>query len=112
LDDSVTFEIARRYMEDLKNYDIDTLVLGCTHYPLIRETIQKVAGESVRLVNPAYETARSLKRMLAKYNIESLSTQTNHKFFVSDGAEKFKVFANTILPCEVVETKDINIEQY
>ncbi|HEX3077023.1 MAG TPA: glutamate racemase [Lachnospiraceae bacterium] len=112
LDDSVTFEIARRYMEDLKNYDIDTLVLGCTHYPLIRDTIQKVAGESVRLVNPAYETAKSLKGMLAKYNIESLSTQTNHKFFVSDGAEKFKVFANTILPCEVVETKDINIEQY
>jgi len=38
--------------------------------------------------------------------------KTDHKFFVSDGADKFKKFANTILPCEVVETKDVNIENY
>lgn len=114
LDDSVTVEIAGRYLQSLKEYNIDTLVLGCTHYPLIRDTLQKVAGEGVTLVNPAFETAKSLKAMLEKNGIESDRTEivTDHKFFVSDGAEKFKVFANTILPCDVEETKDINIEQY
>lgn len=114
LDDCVTVEIANRYLQSLKEYNIDTLVLGCTHYPLIRDTLQKVAGDGVTLVNPAFETAKSLKVMLEKNGIESDRTETvtDHKFFVSDGAEKFKVFANTILPCDVEETKDINIEQY
>lgn len=111
--DSVTIEIAERYMSELKGYDIDTLVLGCTHYPLIRHTLQKVMGEHITLVNPAYETAKSLKQVLSAYKMETgLRTNQNHKFFVSDGAEKFRIFANSILPCKVVETKDIEIEQY
>lgn len=110
--DSVTVEIAERYLSELKGYDIDTLVLGCTHYPLIRHTIQKVLGDKVTLVNPAYETAKSLKEILQQGGLESEIGNAVHKFFVSDGAEKFKAFANTILPCEVEETKDINIEQY
>lgn len=114
LEDSVTIEIARRYLKFLSQEKIDTLVLGCTHYPLIRNTLQEVAGREVTLVNPAYETAKSLKEMLLKYNIQSRSTEpaVEHKFYVSDDAEKFKVFANTILPCNVEQAKDINIEQY
>lgn len=110
--DSVTVEIAERYLSELKGYDIDTLVLGCTHYPLIRHTIQKVMGDDVTLVNPAYETAKSLREVLIQHGLESSKMEEEHKFFVSDGAEKFKAFANTILPCEVMETKDIKIEQY
>lgn len=112
LDDPVTIEIASRYIKELSGYDIDTLVLGCTHYPLIRNTIGKIVGDKVSLINPAYETAISLKEVLLQNNLESDSEVVNHKFFVSDGAEKFKTFANTILPCEVVEIKDVNIEQY
>ncbi len=110
--DSVTVEIAERYLSELNGYDIDTLVLGCTHYPLIRHTIQKVVGDDVVLVNPAYETAKSLREVLIKEQLVSSKRSGEHKFFVSDGAEKFKAFANTILPCEVMETKDIKIEQY
>ena len=69
-------------------------------------------GEKVNLVNPAYETAITLKKLLDEYDLRSDTAVANHKFFVSDGAEKFKAFANTILPCEVEETKDVNIEQY
>lgn len=112
LEDPITYEMARRYLNELLQYDIDTLVLGCTHYPLIRHTIQKVVGDQITLVNPAYETAKSLKDVLLTNNIESTGKSVDHRFFVSDGAEKFKEFANTILPCEVLETKDINIEQY
>lgn len=112
LEDSVTLEMASRYLEELLKYDIDTLILGCTHYPLIRHTIQKIVGDKVNLVNPAYETAKMLKEVLMQNEIISHTARNDHKFFVSDGAEKFKTFASTILPCEVMETKDINIEQY
>ncbi|WP_343210741.1 glutamate racemase [Anaerolentibacter hominis] len=110
--DSVTVEMADRYTSELKGYGVDTLVLGCTHYPLIRHTIQKAMGEAVTLVNPAYETAQELHRILVEQNLCRDQRNPEHKFFVSDGAEKFKAFANTILPCEVEETNDVNIEQY
>lgn len=110
--DSVTIEIAERYLSELKGYHIDTLVLGCTHYPLLRHTLQRVMGDEVTLVNPAYETALALKRILDENDLSSTSNYAKHKYYVSDGAEKFRRFASTILPCEVIETKDINIEQY
>ncbi len=110
--DSVTIEIAERYLNELQGYEVDALVLGCTHYPLLRHTIQKVMGPSVTLVNPAYETAKHIKDVLLKNGLECSKQMPNHKFFVSDRAEKFKAFANTILPCEVEEAKGIDIEKY
>ena len=112
LTDPITVEVAKRYMSELTEYDIDTLVLGCTHYPLIRHTIGSILGDKVTLVNPAFETARTLKEVLGTKGLESVNPAGDHKFYVSDGAEKFKRFANTILPCEVVETKDVNIESF
>lgn len=112
IDDPITFEIAKRYIDVLLEKQIDTLVLGCTHYPLLRGTIRKVVGDDVVLVNPAYETAKSLIEVLKDHDLMNDNVpKLNHKFYVSDGAEKFRNFANTILPCEVMETKDINIEE-
>lgn len=111
VDDPVTMEVAKRYISELMPFDIDTLVLGCTHYPLLRNTIQKVVGDQVMLVNPALETAKSLKEFLTNEGLLNESGQTEHHFYVSDGAEKFRQFANSILPCEVVETKDVDIER-
>ena len=110
--DSVTVEVVDRYTSELVRSGIDTLVLGCTHYPLLAHTIQKVVGPDIRLVNPAYETARELSRMLAAQDLLREEGNAVHKFFVSDGAEQFRRFANSILPCEVEETKDINIEAF
>lgn len=110
--DSVTIEIADRYFSELKGYGIDTLVLGCTHYPLLRHTLQKVIGEEVALVNPAYETAIRLKEVLQEKGLLRKEAGGEHQFYVSDGSEKFQAFANTILPCRVIETQDINIEKY
>ena len=112
IEDPITTEIASRYLEELKQSEVDTLVLGCTHYPLLRQTVQQIMGDKVTLVNPAYETAKRLTQVLEEQNLLNKNMPVAHKFFVSDGAEKFKAFANTILPCEVEETKDINIEQY
>lgn len=116
LKDPVTDEIAGRYLEELRDNDIDTLILGCTHYPLIYQAIETIMGKQVTLVNPAYETAKELKEMLQKENIlnhEKLGLGTKgHRFFVSDGAEKFKSFANSILEYGILTTKTVNIEEY
>lgn len=116
LQDPVTDEIAKRYLTELIDIDIDTLVLGCTHYPLIRSTVGRVMGEKVTLVNPAYETARELKELLIKedlLNDEELKLGDNkYRFFVSDSSEKFKQFANSIIKYGILSAKTINIEEY
>lgn len=113
--DSVTDEIASRYLSELKGKYIDTLVLGCTHYPLLRSTIRRLMGDEVTLVNPAYETALELKQLLTDEDLicdSSEMTGDKYRFFVSDLADKFTSFAAAILPNEVKETKQINIEEY
>lgn len=114
--DPVTDEIARRYLTELIDIDIDTLILGCTHYPLIRSALGKIMGEKVTLVNPAYETARELKEMLTQKKI--LNQESNklgrnqYQFYVSDTAEKFKIFANSIIKYGILSAKTVNIEEY
>ena len=114
--DPVTDEIARRYLEELIDTGIDTLILGCTHYPLIRATLGKIMGEQVRLVNPAYETARELKILLQEQELENNENpglgQDRYRFFVSDAAEKFKRFANSIIKYGILSVKTVNIEEY
>ncbi len=114
--DPVTDEIAKRYLAELIDLDIDTLILGCTHYPLIRSTLGRIIGEDVTLVNPAYETARELKELLAQRGLlneeEPRLGENKYQFYVSDGAEKFKRFANSIIKYGILSAKTINIEEY
>ncbi len=114
--DPVTDEIAKRYLTELIDIDIDTLILGCTHYPLIRSTLGRIIGEKVKLVNPAYETARELKELLESKGIlneeEPKLGENCYQFYVSDGAEKFKRFANSIIKYGILSAKTINIEEY
>lgn len=116
LEDPVTDEIASRYLTSLIDRDIDTLILGCTHYPLIRKTLGKIMGEGVTLVNPAYETAIELRDMLREKGMEAGENpglgSNRYRFFVSDGAEKFLQFANSILNYGVLGARTINIEEY
>ncbi len=115
--DSVTREVARRYLGEFRGKDVDSLVLGCTHYPLlsnlIRDVVQEVLGGGVTLVNPAVETAKCLKQLLTERGeLNSSPEVPEHRFYVSDGAEKFRSFANSILPCNVIETKNVAIKTF
>ena len=116
LKDPVTDEVAQRYLGELKEKGIDTLVLGCTHYPLLRSTVRKVMGDEVTLVNPAYETALELKELLCASHFdaqgEDRQSGEKYQFFVSDAADKFKQFANSILPYDIETTKQIQIEEF
>lgn len=116
LEDPVTDEIARRYLTELIDIDIDTLILGCTHYPLIRSTLGRIMGEGVTLVNPAYETARRLRELLTEHDLLCETPprlgSNRYQFYVSDKADKFVRFANSIIKYGILSAKTVNIETY
>ena len=111
----VTKEIIDFYLSSFLETDIDSLILGCTHYPLLRSRIREYVGGKMTLVNPAYETAMDLKKLLEERGMENTGEDQAHasySFYVSDAADKFKQFANSILPYDIETTKQINIEEY
>ena len=115
LKDPVTVEVAERYLQELQEQDVDTLVMGCTHYPLLRSVLRELLGEKVTLVNPAYETAQSLKQLLKEMNLDNPGIKEEefpYRFYISDLADQFTAFANSILPYDVSMTKKIDIERY
>lgn len=83
IDDDITLTIAERYLVVLKDKGIDTLVLGCTHYPLLKGIIQKVMGDSVRLIDSAEETASEVKEVLLGLNITEETTMSCNPELVS-----------------------------
>ena len=109
-------EVVSEQLMTFKEHPVKTLIMGCTHYPLLRSTIQKTMGEHVNLVNPAYETAIELKNVLERESLANIcevdSPSSMYRFYVSDAADKFKAFANAILPFDITMTQQINIEQY
>ena len=111
----VTEEIIDYYLAPMKETDIDALILGCTHYPLLRSRIREYMGDTIHLVNPAYEAAMDLKQLLEErqmLNDCKVQEHASYSFYVSDAAEKFMEFANSILPYDIETTKQINIEEY
>lgn len=111
----VTREVIEYYLESMRSTDIDAMILGCTHYPLLRSKIREYMGEKIQIVNPAYETAMDLKRILHEQDMENDGETTEHSrysFYVSDAAEKFRKFANTVMPFDVPTTNVVNIEEY
>ena len=115
--DEVTDTVLRRYLAPLFEEKIDTLILGCTHYPLLRSAIARVVGDDICLVNPAYETARALGELLANEGLDDpekprKDEPTPYRFFVSDEAERFTDFASMILPIDVKSARLIRIEKY
>lgn len=113
LEDRITDDVIERYLHELKEYGIDSLILGCTHYPLIRNAIKRYMGPEVSLVNPAYETAKSLRQMLTEQQLLNKSEETAcYEYYVSDGVEKFTSFAARVLPCHVERATVVDIESY
>lgn len=83
--------IAGAYLNKLKLQNIDTLVLGCTHYPFLRSVIRRVVGKQVNLVDPGGETVAHFMVWLKEHpHIESSLRRTGlHRFYASDRTEQF-----------------------
>ncbi len=104
-------KIARDYLAPVMAAKVDTLVLGCTHYPLLTGVISYVMGEGVTLVSSAEETAKDLYRTLVENNLlrEAQSTAPTHKFLATGDAQAFESLARRFLGPEVtrVEHQDL-----
>ena len=98
-EDEITEQIARRYLEPLLEQGIDTLVLGCTHYPLLAPLIRRVAGEGVQLVDSAEAVAETVAAGLAATGDlgAPLGAPPEHHFCVTDGPDRFGGLARRIL---------------
>ena len=93
-----TYKIAEEYLSELREKEIDTLVLGCTHYPLLSDVIQAVIGKGVKLIDSGVASAEVVKEELKKDNLLSDSkVKGKSEFFVSDIPAKFKEIAELFL---------------
>lgn len=111
-DDPITNLIVYRYLSPLISTGIDTLILGCTHYPILRPAIQKVAGASVELVESGPSVSEQMTAdFQAKKILANPSSQTGTiQFFVTDISEHFLALARKIMapfPVETLELVDI-----
>ena len=100
-------KIARQYLEPIMKAKVDTLVLGCTHYPLLTGVISYVVGEGVTLVSSAEETAKDLYRTLVESNLlrANQSSAPTHKFLAIGDAQAFESLARRFLGPEVTQVE-------
>ena len=112
--DVVIETVVREYLEPLRATGIDTLILGCTHYPLLTDIIADVMGPGVTLVSSGEESAFELKRMLKARNMRADETrQGTTEFYVSDQVEDFERIASTFLQENLRHAaRRIDIDQY
>lgn len=97
-DDIVVTETVRRYLEPIMDSGADTLILGCTHYPVLSDAIRKVLGDEVTLINAGIATAEAVKEYFSKNGILNDSgIAGDTKFFVSDKPDSFRRIASVLL---------------
>jgi len=111
-DHRATELIAEEYLEELIKKEIDTLVLGCTHYPVLIDVIQKVMGSKVTLVDSGTAAALEVETYLNGIGLRNDSNQIGkHQYFVSDLPAKFKTIAERFLGTELDHIEKIDIDQ-
>ena len=103
--------VTEEYMENIIKAGVDTLILGCTHYPLLKDTIASVVGKDVTLIDPGKITAGRVKEYLTENNITA--EKAEHRFFVSDRPDDFERLAKEFLQKDISgKIEKINIEKY
>lgn len=98
-DTEIAVKAAKEYLGPLKKYNIDTLILGCTHYPLLKPVIRRLMGRNVRLVDSANQTASDVKGILAANDLNNsgFNRHPKHRFFVSDEPKRFALLGQRFL---------------
>jgi glutamate racemase len=103
--------IAREYLQEMKRKDIDTLVLGCTHYPLLKGILAAVMGDGVSLIDSAIETAGEIETILENLSLLNRSGDNiTREFYVTDSPEKFITVGERFLGEHIQHIKKIKLE--
>ncbi len=106
-DEIFTKEIAKFYLDDLKKENIDTLILGCTHYPILKPIIRETMGEEVNLVDSAVETAKFVSKLLREKGKENFKRKPQYVFYFSDIANSMSETVERFLGRKVKIKKTI-----
>ena len=93
----VVLEVAKSYLKPLKDAGVDTVILGCTHYPLLKSIIKEILGKKVKLIDSAKQAALEIKNILTAEGMLKAGRRGKHRFFVSDNPEWFRELAERFL---------------
>lgn len=103
--------IAHEYLEPLIKEKIDTLVLGCTHYPIIKKTLSKIIGDNVVIIDPAIATCEELVKILTQSNTFNLNQyQPEYKFYVTELSPNFNKIGEMFLNTKLNQPQLINLD--
>jgi len=109
-DDEIALMVAHRYLEKFKGNGIDTLVLGCTHYPLLKGVISRVMGESVTLIDSAVKTASEVRKTLRALNMQNESGKEPCRvYYVTDSPERFIMVGERFLGQKITHIEKIDV---
>ena len=106
-DDTTALSAASRYLSELKSQNVDTLILGCTHYPLLKDVLSEVMGKNVHLIDSSAETAKQAATDLKAKNLQSDKKAGTTKYYVTDSTTNFSTIASKYLEQDVTA----NVEQ-
>ena len=111
--DIVIETVAEDYLRELREQGIDTLVLGCTHYPLIAEVIQNVIGSGVTLIDAGAESARAARALLTERGELAERERGESRYYTSDRVDGFERLASLFLGEDITgQVQKIDISQY
>ncbi len=113
LEDDVTHLVAQRYFQSLLANRVDTVILGCTHYPLLKPVFRSILGKNVALIDSGKETARVVARQLAKRGLLASPHRTpRHRFFISDYPHKFSEIGERFLQRPLPPVETVNFDEF
>lgn len=108
----MAYSSASLYLSGFKDKDIDTLVLGCTHYPIMSEVIKNVAGENIKLIDPAIKLSFDVRDYLTKHNLKNPGKKGNIQFYVSGNKDNFIKTAEILIGEKFTGVNTVDIEKY
>jgi glutamate racemase len=110
--DEVAHLMAEKYLKDLRHSNIDTLVMGCTHYPILEDVIKKVMGKRISIVNAGRETAKEAKITLEKKKLLNERGKGGCEYYVTDSPETFEEIGKRILKKPLTKVRSLKNLDY
>jgi len=111
LDHDITKQVAHIYLGSFQEYQVDTIILGCTHYPLLKPLLNQVLGPSITLIDSAEETAKAVQLMLSKHALLADSSQrARHRYLVSDIPHQFRQIGEQFLGQQLESLSQVDID--
>ena len=110
LNHPVTFQVAEEYLAQLREIGVDTLVLGCTHYPILRPVIERTLGDRLSYVDSGEAVAETLAQLLEEQQLSSGNDgQQSEEFYVTDSADRFRRVAELFLGRQLEAVETVNL---